>query len=136
MTARRVEIFIIVVIIAVIGVVYALTRTPVLAPATDQSQVNQNQNQGIAVGEPNPSAPIEYKGQDGKNALDLLKASHRVDVKSYSFGDMVTGIDGISPDANHFWAMYVNGQMSQVGASQYVTKNGESIEWKLEEIKM
>ncbi|MBX4191344.1 MAG: DUF4430 domain-containing protein [Candidatus Doudnabacteria bacterium] len=138
MTAKRLEIFIIVVIIAVIGVVYALTRTPVLAPTSENGAVtpNTNQNPGIAVGEPNPSMVISYSGVEGKNALELLRASHRVDVKSYSFGDMVTGIDGITPDTRHFWAMYVNGTMSQTGAGQFVTKKSDRIEWKIEEIKM
>ncbi|MBX4186889.1 MAG: DUF4430 domain-containing protein [Candidatus Doudnabacteria bacterium] len=134
MTLKRLEIFIITVIIALIGVVYALTKSPVKAP-TLANPDQQNQNQGIAVGEPNPSAPVEYAGQDGKNALDLLKQSHRVEVKSYSFGDMVMSIDSIAPDAKHFWAMYVNGQLSQVGASQYISKSTDRISWKLEEIK-
>ncbi|HEX9503279.1 MAG TPA: DUF4430 domain-containing protein [Patescibacteria group bacterium] len=136
MTARRLEIFVIVTIIALIGVIYALTKKPVLAPATNTG-INQSQNQNprIAPGEPNPSAPVEYKGQNGKNALELLKLAHKVDVKSYSFGDMVTGIDGITPDAKHFWAMYVNGKFSQVGASQYMTKLEDSIKWQIDAIK-
>ena len=134
MTARRLEIFVIVTIIAAFGVIYAFTQQPVLAPATNTG-VNSNQNQGIAVGEPNPGMIIEYKGEDGKNSLDLLKASHRLEVKSYSFGDLVTGIDGITPDDKHFWAMYVNGQFSQVGASQYMTKSGDAIKWQIDEIK-
>jgi hypothetical protein len=149
MTAKRIEIFVVVVIIALFGIIYAFTQKPVMAPTT---QISQNQNQNIV---PNPEPPIQpniqppapsptpqvpanviqYKGQDGKNAFELLKASHRVDAKHYSFGDMVTGIDGVSPDSKHFWAMYVNGEFSQVGASQYITKNSETIKWVIEEIK-
>src|SRR5262245_55183622 len=117
---KKAEIFIIIVVIALIGVVYALTRKPVLAPTISQTQ---NQDDPYATN----LNLIEYKGQDRKNALDLLKASHMVEAKHYSFGDMVIGIDGVSPDANHFWAMYINGEFSQVGASQYMTKNSDSI---------
>jgi hypothetical protein len=131
MTARRLEIFIIVVIIAVIGVVYAMTRQPVLAPVTEQSTQNQNQNSTQQV----PTTIIEYKGQDGKNAMELLRASHQVEVKSYSFGDLVTGIDGVSPDSTHFWAMYVNNTFSQVGAAEVITKSSDTIRWQIEEIK-
>lgn len=125
MTARRLEIFIIIAIIAAIGIVYALTQKPVLAPTNEAT----NQNQQV------PTSVIEYQGVEGRTALSLLKASHNAEVKSYSFGDLVTGIDGISPDSNHFWAMYVNGQFSQVGAGQYVTKNSDLIKWQIEEIK-
>jgi len=39
----------------------------------------------------------------GENAVDLLKADHRVDTKSYSgIGEMVLSIDGIKPDSKHF----------------------------------
>ncbi len=134
MTARRLEIFVIVTIIALVGVVYALTQKPVLAPTNDGQQ-QQNDNPGIAVGEPNPSAPVEYKGVEGKTALELLKANYTVEVKSYSFGDMVTGINGITADSQHFWAMYVNGQFSQIGAGQYITKSGDSIKWQLDKIQ-
>jgi hypothetical protein len=34
-----------------------------------------------------------------------------------------------------FWALYVNGKQSEVGAGVYVTKNDDVIEWRLEEIK-
>ncbi len=124
-SGKKFEIFVIVAVIALIGIVYALTRTPVLAPATQET----NQQQQV------PTTTIEYQGQDGRTALDLLKASHTVEAKSYSFGDLVTGIDGISPDASHFWAMYVNGEFSQVGASAYVTKSTDVIKWQMDEIK-
>ena len=126
MTARRLEIFVIVVIIATAGIIYAFTQKPVLAPSTEVSQ-NQNLQQV-------PTNTVEYKGVDGKNAFELLKASHAVDAKHYSFGDLVTGIDGVTPDASHFWAMYVNGEFSQVGASQYITKSSDTIKWQIDTV--
>jgi hypothetical protein len=127
MTARRLEIFIIVSIIAGVGIIYAFTQKPVLAPTTTNQSVNTS---------PTPAVPsaIEYNGVDGKNALELLKASHNVEVNHYSFGDLVTGIDGVMPDANHFWAMYVNGEFSQVGASQYITKSPDTIKWQIDPV--
>lgn len=82
------------------------------------------------------STEIHYKGVDGKDALDLLKQSHKVETKSYAgLGELVTGVDGVSAGSKYFWAFYVNGQQSQVGASEYVTKATDTIAWKLEEIK-
>lgn len=79
---------------------------------------------------------VLYRGQDGKNALDLLKAGHKVEVKTYSgIGEFVDGIDGLKSDAQHFWSFYVNGKQATVGAGSYTTKAAELIEWKFEKIK-
>ncbi len=82
------------------------------------------------------STEVSYKGVEGKNALELLKQSHKVETKTYEgLGELVTSIDGVSPDSKHFWAFYVNGQQSQVGADAYTTNDADAIVWKLEEIK-
>jgi hypothetical protein len=148
---KKLEVFIIIVIIAVIGVIYAFKQRLALAPTNDSTSFNQTSddssqapNNATSI---NPEAGgqtqtqpqvasnvIEYKGQDGKNALELLKASHRVDAQHYSFGDLVSGIDGITPDTKHFWAMYVNGQFSQVGASAYETKSSDTIKWQMDAV--
>lgn len=78
---------------------------------------------------------ITYQGVDGKSALDLLKSSHTVDAKHYDFGDYVTGIDGRSAASDEYWAFYVNGQLSSVGADKYITKNSDTIQWKLDKVQ-
>lgn len=66
---------------------------------------------------------------------DLLTVTHKVDFKNYgSLGDFVTGIDGKTADSKHFWEFFINGKSSNVGASSYVLKNGDNIEWKLSAI--
>ena len=129
---KKIEIFVIVAIIAVIGIIYAFKQkpAPVLTTNTVADQATDQSGQVQEV----PTTTIEYPGQDGKNALELLKAGHQVDAKHYSFGDLVTGIDGITPDSKHFWALYVNGQFSQVGASAYVTKAADSIKWQIDAV--
>jgi hypothetical protein len=83
-----------------------------------------------------PQTEVSYKGIEGKNALELLKQSHKVETKSYEgLGEFVTSIDGVAADSKHFWAFYVNGQQSQVGASSYTAKDTDTIVWKLEEIQ-
>ena len=156
MTAKRIEIFVIVIIIALVGIVYAFKQKPVVTPISpvtsiqtqDQGLPEQNRDQipsgGLAVkpdanATPTPTdlaitTTIEYPGQEGKNALELLKAGHRVDTKNYSFGDMVTGIDGIIADSKHFWALYINDQFSQVGASSLITKSTDMIKWQIDSI--
>jgi hypothetical protein len=147
---KKAEVLIIIVIIALIGIVYAITRRPVLAPTISQTQnqnqeQNQNQNQSSANPQPSNNLPsdqelvprdlVEYRGMDGRSAFEILKLSYNVESQHYSFGDMVTSINGIKPDSNHFWAMYVNGQFSQVGASQYMTKSSDTIKWQIDKIE-
>lgn len=127
MTAKRLEIFVIVTIIGIIGIIYAFTQKPVQAPVQVSSQ-NQEINAEVP-------QTFEYQGEDGKNALDLLKAKHQVETQHYEFGDFVTSINGVKADSSHFWAMYVNGEMSQVGASAYLTKSTDTIKWQLEKIQ-
>lgn len=106
------------------------------------SQANKDKPQQPAASQRQPQEfkpvdkPIEYKGSEGKNALELLKQAHTIETKSYEgLGELVTAIDGKAAASNQFWAFYINGQQSQVGASAYITKNGDTIVWKLEEIK-
>jgi len=75
---------------------------------------------------------IKYNGQDGVNALTLLKKHANVQVKHYSFGDLVTAIDGSKGTGPKYWTFYINGQQAQVGAGTYVTKSSDKIEWKLQ----
>ena|SRR3989338_7588983 len=131
MNNRKLQLFVVIVGIALIGIVYAFTIRPANAPTTLQN-VNQNDQSQQLV----PPSTIRYQGVEGKNALELLKSNYTVQTKEFSgLGEFVVSINGIEPDSQHFWSFYVNGQQSQVGADQYMTKNGDKIEWKLEEIK-
>jgi hypothetical protein len=68
----------------------------------------------------------------GEMAIQLLKSDHKVETKSYSgIGEMVLSIDGVKPDSKHYWEFFVNGKSSNVGASSYILKAGDKIEWKL-----
>ena len=88
----------------------------------------------VVLGSGRSAETLELKA--GQTALDLLKASHTIETKTFSgIGEYVTTIDGKKEDSKHFWALYVNGKQSQVGASDYKVKAGDKIEWKFEEIK-
>jgi len=73
---------------------------------------------------------ITYPGQDGTDALTLLQAGHRVEVKQYSFGPLVTSIDGLANTASKAWLFYVNGAEASVGAKDYVSKSSDRLEWR------
>lgn len=100
-------------------------RQPGPPPEAPQNEISQL-----------PPTYVSYKGAEGQTALALLKATHRIETKTYSgIGDFVESIDGQKGDSGHFWSFYVNGKAATVGASSYVTKTGDVIEWKFEEIK-
>lgn len=76
---------------------------------------------------------ITYQGVEGKNALELLKASHQVETTQYGEDEFVTSIDGVKGDDTHFWLYSVNGQPAEVAADNYQTKNTDTITWKYEQ---
>ncbi|HSX05303.1 MAG TPA: DUF4430 domain-containing protein [Candidatus Saccharimonadales bacterium] len=75
---------------------------------------------------------ISYHGQQGQNALALLKKHAVVATKHYSFGDMVTTINDVKGTGPKYWTFYINGKMAQVGAGAYATKSSDAISWKLQ----
>lgn len=74
---------------------------------------------------------VNYSGVIGKTALELLKAGAEVETQDSSYGEYVVAINGVK-NSGQFWLFYVNGAAATVGAGEYVTTNGETIEWRLE----
>ena len=74
---------------------------------------------------------FSYKGENGKDALTLLK--QRTGVEQDHSG-LVVSIDGKKADntKHEYWAFYINGKLAPVGPAQYVTKNSDVIMWKIE----
>jgi hypothetical protein len=75
---------------------------------------------------------ISYHGIAGQTALVLLEKHAVVQVKHYSFGDMVLSIDNVKGDGPKYWTFYVNGKEASVGAGSYKTKSTDTIAWKLQ----
>jgi len=75
-------------------------------------------------------------------AMQLLQIDSRqpfiFSAKKYSgMGYFVEEINGVKNDTktNAYWIMYINSQSAQVGAAQYILKEGDKIEWKFEKAK-
>ncbi|HEY4160792.1 MAG TPA: DUF4430 domain-containing protein [Candidatus Saccharimonadales bacterium] len=75
---------------------------------------------------------LSYHGQTGQNALALLKKHAVVQTKHYSFGDLVTSIDGSTGVGPKYWTFYINGKEAGVGAGSYATKSTDTLTWKLQ----
>jgi hypothetical protein len=95
----------------------------------------QNNDQNVAAVQSVRHTTVSYHGVSGVNALTLLKRQHQVQTKTYSgFGEEVIGIDGVLANSKHYWAFYVNGKLSQVGAGSYTAKSTDMLTWKLESL--
>jgi hypothetical protein len=79
---------------------------------------------------------IKLAGRDGKNALALLSAGAQVKTEQSSSGEFVTVINGIEADGiNRFWAFYVNDELADESAGTYITKSGDHIEFRVEDVQ-
>src|SRR5690349_6235030 len=74
---------------------------------------------------------VAYDGEDGKTALDLLKAHAQVRTATGQLGELVEEINGVSSGNGHYLIYFINGAMAKTGAAQYVTRRGDKVEWKL-----
>jgi hypothetical protein len=73
---------------------------------------------------------IAYGGEDGKTALELLKAHAQVRTATSQLGELVEEINGVANGNGHYLIYFVNGATAKTGAAQYVTQRGDKIEWK------
>ena len=89
----------------------------------------QNQFQPVVV------KTIAYDGQDGKTAIDLLKASYDIKTEDSSMGAFVTSIDNTANTKDTFWMFYVNNELASTSADKFQTKNGDKIEWRFEKLQ-
>jgi hypothetical protein len=82
----------------------------------------------------NGTSVVTYPGVPGENALELLeKKESPVTIKESPSGPYVDGIkDKEGGENGKYWTLYINGQLSQTGAKDYITKRGDKIEWKFE----
>jgi len=74
---------------------------------------------------------FEYRGEEGKDALSLLKEKTAVELNDKG---MVVSINGrkVETEKREFWGFYVNGKMAEVGAADFKTKDTDVINWKIE----
>jgi hypothetical protein len=86
----------------------------------------------VSTNSQNQTVYIKYTGQSGVDALTLLKKHASIQTKHYSFGDLVTSINGTAGNGPKYWTFYLNGKEASVGAGSYVTKSTDKIEWRLQ----
>jgi len=81
---------------------------------------------------------------EGTNVIDFMKL---VQSKNEDFSFSGTEYEGMgmlveqinevenNMDESMFWSLYVNDELAQVGASQYLIQDGDKIEWRYEKVE-
>jgi len=78
-------------------------------------------------------------GETVDELLVLAQEQHGLLVERQDYGGtlgvIITGMDGLKNNdrANHYWFLYINEELSLVGASTAVVKAGDRVRWKYEE---
>lgn len=112
------------VVFAALGSVGVVTK---LVVETNQAKVTK-----AVAPTPTPvSSYFKYEGKEGIDALTLLKYQAYVHESQPGFVDEINGRKA-DKSKHEYWAFYVNGKASPVGAAQYMTHDNDTIEWKIE----
>lgn len=102
----------------------------------DQSDNSKNSDtiktEGTPKQELTGNETVSYQGEEGKTALELLQQNATIVTKGEGANAYVTTINGKLADTakNEYWKMNVNGEMSNVGAGSYITKDTDTITWE------
>ena len=81
----------------------------------------------------NSGKTISYGGKNGVTALELLSQKAKIKTNGTGKNAFVTSINGIAANpSNQYWELSVNGKTSMVGAGSVITKNSDTITWKLQ----
>ncbi len=113
------------------------------------SQTNNNagqQNAGGTIPQEKVTVVFSVKGnqtflqktieaEKGINAFEQMKGIMDVNYTMYSFGPMITGINGETAPQNSYWALYIDGNYSMTGINQVILDKNMLIEWRIEQIQ-
>lgn len=134
---------IIVITLSLVGV-YLISSTDDKPGKTDSKTENQNvlsqtTSKQVEINVEDKSYNIDF--QDGESVFDTLKrlqikdSAFKFEYKQFDFGVMINSMNDEIPDSNHFWKFQVNGEDSAVGISDYKIKEGDTINFTLDEIQ-
>ncbi len=64
------------------------------------------------------------------SAFDALKRVAVVDYKIYATGILITAINGVKQDDEHYWLYFVNGELPETGCDYYHPNDGDVITFR------
>ena len=71
--------------------------------------------------------------EKGLNAYEAIKQLVVVGVKDTSYGPQIMSLGGVEAIGNTYWALYVNGSMSMVGAHDVILSDDTFIRLNMED---
>ena len=71
--------------------------------------------------------------EKGLNAYEAIKQLVVVGVKDTSYGPQIMSLGGVEAIVNTYWALYVNGSMSMVGAQDVILLDDTFIRLNMED---
>ena len=71
--------------------------------------------------------------EKGLNAYEAIKQLVVVGVKDTSYGPLIMSLGGVEAIGNTYWALYVNGSMSMVGAQDVILLDDTFIRLNMED---
>jgi hypothetical protein len=107
------------------------------APADSNGTVDEKVKASLKINTGEKNYNYSKEVRKGSSALDLLRAvseenKFEIKNKESSYGVFIESIMGIANDAkaNKFWMYDINGKSAEIGASAYIVKDGDMLEWK------
>jgi hypothetical protein len=78
------------------------------------------------------TAPVAMSGEEGKTALQLLKAVAKVETIPVGTTELIQSVNGTANNQTYRWQLYSGGKAVIGPSSTYMTKAGEQLEWRFE----
>jgi hypothetical protein len=117
-------------VVLAIGVTTVVLLNKPAQPAPTQAEAAPAQTQEVQAAQ---TESLQFTAVAGKTVLEQTETKARVETKGSDFGPFVESINGLKGGTDSkYWSYYVNGELAQIGAADYVTEGGETIEWKFE----
>lgn len=136
---KKYLVFIIFVGLFILGLLYFQKTTAGVKKISPQKTIENKLTvfQKISTVDPNPEVStvfFKYGVPPGETALVLLQKTSTAKIKGVGISAFVTEINNREAleKNKEYWALYVNGKLSDVGAGSYILKDQDKIEWKVE----
>ncbi|HZJ34473.1 MAG TPA: DUF4430 domain-containing protein [Candidatus Angelobacter sp.] len=118
---------IVILIISALLIIGAIVAAVYLIQS-DRVSKNAEQSEQEILGT-NDSKQITYQGKEGVTALVLLKQIAEIETDG---SGLITSIDGVAANPkNQYWEFFINDKSASEGAGSYITKDSNTINWKL-----
>lgn len=111
------------------------TPTPTPTPTPSPTPVGLNIHIGINYAGQKSEDSYPVSVEPGKTAWDAIVQAIGIDniqYDSYSFGNFITGLNGVSADPNsQYYEFRINGASASVGVSDYVVSDNDQLDFVL-----